>query len=365
MLEIRKIIAEYDAIDHTRENVALASVVHVEESSYRRVGARMLVRSTGQWVGGISGGCLEGHALKKAQQAIFNNKPSLVSYDTVEGDSQEIGSGLGCHGRIEVLFTPIDSTDPDNEIEQLRRISKAESPLLLLKVIAAPETPEALGSILSINPINRTFDFWGLQQAALSEAIDITIQKKKSQIVNLESSTYGDLRILVEFIRPEIRIVIVGDNYDVHSMLCVADNMGWEIYVVGQGKKLSKEIFQKAKHVLPYNKVDQIKIHDYTAVILMAHDYARDKKMLKYFIGQSPKYLGLLGPKARFLKMTSEMPDVNFDDLHFVHSPTGLEIGAETPEEIALSVAAEIIATFRNKKGGSLRLKSGSIHARE
>jgi len=91
--EIRNIIAKYDATDHSTEKLALASVVNVEESSYRRIGARMLVSSNGQWIGGISGGCLEGDALKRSQKAIFKNESSRVVYDTMDDDKNQIGVG--------------------------------------------------------------------------------------------------------------------------------------------------------------------------------------------------------------------------------------------------------------------------------
>jgi len=136
MLEIRKIISEYDSIDHSSVKVALASVVSVEASAYRRVGARMLVKSDGMWVGGISGGCLEGDALKKSLNAIYKNESSIIVYDTMEDDSSQIGVGLGCNGRIEVLLTPIDPNNPNNEIELLRSILNFDKPSIIAKIIS-------------------------------------------------------------------------------------------------------------------------------------------------------------------------------------------------------------------------------------
>ena len=132
MKEIRRILKEYDQIDFSTEKVALASVVNVEESSYRRIGARMLVRSNGMWTGGISGGCLERDALKRSQMAIFKNETTRVVYDTMDDDENQIGIGLGCNGRIEVVFTPIDKENPNNELEQLRGILEADKPALML-----------------------------------------------------------------------------------------------------------------------------------------------------------------------------------------------------------------------------------------
>ena len=136
MLEIRKIISEYDKLDHSKEKVALASVVSVDESAYRRIGARMLVRSNGLWIGGISGGCLEGDALKQSLMAIYKNESSIVVYDTMDDDNNQIGVGLGCNGKIEVLLTPIDSEDPDNEVELLRSILNSEAPSIIAKIIS-------------------------------------------------------------------------------------------------------------------------------------------------------------------------------------------------------------------------------------
>src|SRR4249919_2015318 len=120
MKEIKTIIKAYDEADKTAVNLALATVVRVEGSSYRRTGARMLVMDNGVWVGGISGGCLEGDALKRAQLAIKNSKSTLVTYDTTDDDPYQIGVGLGCNGIIDVLLTPLDVNDKNNPIEILK-----------------------------------------------------------------------------------------------------------------------------------------------------------------------------------------------------------------------------------------------------
>ena len=132
MKEIRQIIARYESTDFSQEKIAIASVVSVEESSYRRIGARMLVSSNGQWIGGISGGCLEGDALRRSQKAIYNNVPSQVVYDTMDDDANQIGVGLGCNGRLEVLFTPIDPSDQNNPIETLKKIKEKNAPSILI-----------------------------------------------------------------------------------------------------------------------------------------------------------------------------------------------------------------------------------------
>lgn len=365
MKEIRNIIQAFDALDHSREKAALASVVSVEESSYRRIGARMLVQSSGTWVGGISGGCLEGDALRRSQAAIYKNQSSLVVYDTMEDDRNQIGVGLGCNGRIEVLLTPIDPNDPHNEIELLRTIQYADTPSILLKVIDAPEDSGLLGQLKLIPCEATDVDFAGIDRSELAAYLEESTAKKAPKTFSCPSSSYGPVKILIEFIRPETRLIIAGDNYDVNAMVNVAAELGWEVYVIGKAKKLSKHIFAQAKQVLDYEQASQLPVHDYTAVILMSHDYQKDLALLPIFHSKKPAYLGLLGPRKRFLKMQNELPGLPLDKADFLFTPTGLEIGAESPQEIALSIAAEIVAAMRKKPGTFLRLKEGTIHERE
>lgn len=363
MKEIRKIIDEYDSIDFSSESAAIASVVNVEESSYRRIGARMLVRSNGVWIGGISGGCLEGDALKRSQKAIFKNKPSRVVYDTMDDDKNQIGVGLGCNGRIEVLFTPIDKNDPNNPIEQLRTIVERNSPSTILKIVEADDE-DLLGVSQLIDQDIKSISFCDLSNTDLSSLITTANEKRRPLLSSLKNSTGAELKVLVEYIKPETRLVIVGDNYDVNAFIGIANELGWEIHVVGKAKKLSKYAFASAKKVYDYEEAETIEVHDYTAVVLMSHDYNWDKKMLPIFMAKKPRYIGMLGPKKRMHKMQKEIADLDLERLINFHSPVGLDIGAESPEEIALSIASEIVATFRDRKGTPLKHREGTIHER-
>lgn len=360
MKEIRKIIDEYDSIDYSVEKVALASVVNVEASSYRRIGARMLVRSSGMWTGGISGGCLEGDALKRSQKAIFKNAASNVVYDTMEGDTNQIGVGLGCNGRIEVLFTPIDPDDPDNEIEQLRKIIDSVEANLIFKIIDCSDSLGLLGKSKLIDLENTSFE--NIDPIELKNIRDLTIERKAARI--FETKVKGEkIKLLAEFIRPETKLIVVGDNYDIAAILEFAQVLGWKSTVVGKAKKLSKGIFALCEEVLDYEQASSITVNEYTAVLLMSHDFDKDKLMLPIFTAKKPAYIGMLGPKKRYLKMQEQLGIDPASETSFFFSPTGLEIGAESPQEIALSMTAEIVAHMRNKRGGFLRDKAGSIHS--
>jgi len=364
MKEIEKIIRGYEATDWTKERTALATVVVVEESAYRRIGARMYVSSTGQWIGGISGGCLEGDALKKAKLAIMNNRPSVVVYDTMEDDAHQIGVGLGCNGRIEVLFTPIDPSDKNNPIALLKKIKDLRTPTILLQTIET-KASENLGLIYTAaNQVELTKRL-DLSADFLALAIAKAEDRKKSQIV----TTSAGERILIEWLRPNLKLILIGDNYDVNAFVEMAGVLGWEIYVAGKKQKLSRSIFEKAKQVYSYESVRQLTTDAYTAVILMSHDYKTDLELLQFYVPLSVPYIGLLGPKKRMEKMQDELEKndiaLALHKMTTLFSPVGLDIGAESPEEIALSIAAEIVAVFRERDGGSLREREGPIHLRD
>ncbi len=363
MKEIRKIIDFYDSIDQSKDKIALASVVNVEESSYRRIGARMLVTENGTWIGGISGGCLEGDALKRSQMAIFNNKPSRVVYDTMDDDKNQIGVGLGCNGKIEVLFNPIQKENHQNEIELLKNIQCKREPALLIKVIAS-ELDTYLGNVVLVNEKFWTADFCQIEKETLVELVREVFERKRNKVLNLRNLDGHEMKLLFEFIKPEIHLIIIGDNYDVHALVCLCNELGWAVSIVGRSKKIPKEVFKLVDRVYEYEQVSRVVIDEYCAVILMSHDYEWDKKMLPIFINHTPTYLGMLGPRKRMDKMKNELGMFELDELPFFYSPVGLDIGAESPEEISLAIASEILSVFRVKEGRSLKYKKGAIHER-
>src|SRR6266568_5553616 len=147
MKEIKSIINAYNSIDFSNTRAALATVARVKGSSYRRTGARMLVLDNGTYLGGISGGCLEGDALRRAQKAIVQNKPSIITYDTTQDDGAQIGVGLGCNGIIDVLFTPLHK-DEQNPVRILSTVTETREPKGAVSITGCNENMNALGRIL-------------------------------------------------------------------------------------------------------------------------------------------------------------------------------------------------------------------------
>ena len=349
MKEIRNIIGLYDQLREQEVACALATVVRIEGSSYRRIGARLLVGADGRYTGGISGGCLEGDALRRARQAILAGQPSRRVYDTLEGEDREIGIGLGCNGRIEVLFVPLDFTEAENQVEVLRSLIDTRRPRLLVQTVEVPPGEQLDGK---------------LREVPLATA---ALPKGRSEVRNFVDAQGRRSARLFELVRPELRLIVVGDNYDVLPMVGTAHYLGWRIEVVGLKRKFTTALAALADRLYDYTEAARLRVDEYTAVACMSHDFVRDRQLVEQLLPQQPAYLGLLGPRKRTMKMDLELrqeTDLKLLDYSNLYSPIGLDIGAETPEEIAAAVVAEVIAVFRQREGRSLRQRVGTIHGR-
>lgn len=353
MKEIRTIIGCYDAWKQEEVALALATVVNTEASSYRRIGARMLVASDGRWTGGISGGCLEGDALRRTRMVMQHQRPMISVYDTRDGDDAVIGIGLGCEGRIEVLFEPIDVDKNDNAIEQLKAIVNTRSTLELYKVI---NNKDAVVDSRTFQEVRVLAKELGLDADAISQLRSVSENHaKKSRMLSV-----AGYRILIEKILPEIRIVALGDNYDVTALARQCEVLGWPLSLVGTQRKFTVDQFRLARKLTDFKKLESVTIDNFTAVVLMSHDYPKDLAGLKHFLPQSPFYLGLLGPVKRRDKLLAELEVKEVPAC--LYGPVGLNIGAQTPEEIALSITADILKVLRQRPGGSLKTIRGSIY---
>lgn len=365
MKEIKAIIEAYEKIDFSKNKAALATVVRVEGSSYRRTGARMLITDSGEWTGGISGGCLEGDALKKAKFAMAQNKATMVTYDTTDDDPYQIGVGLGCNGIIDVLLAPLDSQNPNNQVLTLQNCLKSRNPNIIVTVT------NVKGNFENIQ-LGKAYKYDNEQNFHLSFIsknlildINHSLKTEKS-----ETKTYqylqGEIQLFIEVITPTTHLIIYGGNYDIYPMVNLAKEVGWKVSVICNLLKVHKSLFEMADNVIEKEKAEEIEIDPFTVALLMAHDYETDFKNMRNLLKTSVKYIGMLGPKKRtdkmFLQLSEEGNSVLEADLQRIASPVGLDIGATNPEEIAISIIAEIKTFFTGRTGQRLKFREGAIY---
>jgi xanthine dehydrogenase accessory factor len=357
MNEIKEIIRTFDEASTNGIRCALATVVAVEGSSYRRPGARMLITEDGQLTGAISGGCLEGDALNKAIFAIQVQENKLVTYDSTNEDDIVVGLHLGCNGIVHILFEPLDTRKINNPLELLRKIYKSGQSACLITVFSSKNRIHA-GTTTEFNN-------------QLTEEIKQCFSEKHSLIKKIEIDK-GSMTALIDFIAPPTSLVVAGAGNDVKPLIEIAAILGWSTTVVdGRYHYAISKRFPKADLVLyakPERILDKLKTNAHTVFLLMTHNYNYDLAFLKELAISEFGYIGILGPAQKRDRMLKDLSDAGIrlgsDQLNKIHGPVGLDIGAENATEIALSILSEIKAFFSGVSGGSLRKKNTAIHNR-
>ncbi|GAB4015612.1 XdhC family protein [Spirosoma koreense] len=367
MKEITRIVEVFEQVDFTQRKAALATVVWVEGSSYRRPGARMLITDDGRWEGAISGGCLEGDALRKARQVMRDGEPIVVTYDTMDDGANSFGVGLGCNGIIDVLIEPIDPTNAENPVAVLKEFMQKRDVRALATVLKSD-------SLTGLTPGDRFVmtDTSGDAVPSWLKADIQTVFNTGKPLTKAYGVQLGNAEVFIERIDPGIELVIFGAGYDVVPVAKLARELGWQVTVTDDCvAHLAPKRFPIATCVLYADRqavLDQLTITDRTAAVLMSHNFNYDKAVLQALLTTDVPYIGMLGPRKRFDKMQAEFEkdgqSVTEADLNRVHAPIGLDLGAETPDEIALSIIAEVKAFFTKGSGSFLKNKPGPIHER-
>lgn len=373
MKEFKTIINEYQKIDFNQHRAALATVVKVRGSSYRSPGARMLITDDGRWVGSISGGCLEGDALRKARLVMQDKKPMTVTYDTREESNQNLGIGLGCNGVIDVLIEPIAQEDIHNPVQVFSSIVGANRPLCLATIFDSNQK-SLVGEKFVVDQegslLHDTLSDSQLKNLILADLLQL-FETGRSQ-TNLYHQV-DNTEVYLELIQPSISVIIFGGGFDARPVSTLAKSLGWDVSVTDECVAHIAPVFFPTADKLSLcdrSFVDRdFNITPFTACILMSHNYEYDRDVLKKLLRSPTPYIGILGPKKRFDKMVTEFAESGVHltdaDKHRIHSPIGMDIGAETPDEIAVSIIAEIQAKFLNRSGGFLKYRQGPIHHRD
>jgi xanthine/CO dehydrogenase XdhC/CoxF family maturation factor len=319
------------------ERFALATVVAVRGSSYRRPGARLLVPEHGAPVGLISGGCLEEEAARLAREALALDAPVLVTVDhSAEGD-ELWGMGLGCRGVIDLL---------------------AEPPSL------ADETLDALGAARQGRATYLLTGLDGERRVLSALEADALGERAAMAVAHGRPTVLGES--ILDPILPPLHLVVCGAGPDAGPLVQGGVRLGWRVSVVDPRRSLlrSERFPGAALHLVePAEAAASVDAGEWTAVVIMSHDYLRDAAFLRGFLGRGVPYLGVLGPRDRTDRLLDELAaSPSTADLAALHAPAGLDIGADGAEEVATAIIGEILAVLRGRAGGALREHPGPIH---
>ncbi len=393
MNELRAIIEAYEEARCEGKQTLLATVVRTSGSVYRRAGARMLITleddDTCTVIGAISGGCLEHDVCERARGVLRKAAPTLVRYDTTAADDIVWGLGLGCNGVVEVLLealTPNSEKGGDSE-------SGSSSPGVVthpLKFIERCYSRRERGVMATVFKVDGAseariggrllVDEDGIITSDIADdelRQNMTNRARASFVSNRSSNNeyeFGEGRVdaFIEVIEPPVPLVVFGAGADAVPVARLAHELGWIVTIVDHRAAYATTARFPGAHELvvcrPEHVAERVRLDARTATVLMTHNYKHDRSIMKTLLESPARYVGCLGPKQRTEKLLTELRDQagsfapTSEQLARLYAPVGLDIGAETPAEIALSILAEIRAVIAGHAAGFLRERSGAIH---
>lgn len=356
------------------EGVALATVVAARGSTYRRAGARLVVRSDGELVGNISGGCLEGDVVQAAAEVLASGRPRLLHFDLTADDEVVWGWGLGCNGVIEVLVEP--AATALRSVAALEAARREHRWLALVTLLDG----DHVGARLVVHPDGSTeaglsdghLDEFARDHAlmAMARGASQMLELAEYRVLRRQDPALGT-RAFVEVLQPPLRLLVCGAGHDAIPLVAAGASLGWRVDVVDdRAALLTPERFPQARllRAEPAEAAAVAAADGRTYAVVMSHNFLRDQAYLRSFLTSEVAYLGMLGPRARLHQLlhglTREGITPSAEMLDRVYGPAGLDVGAEGPEEIAWSIIAEILAVSRGAGAGFLRERTGPIHPR-
>jgi xanthine dehydrogenase accessory factor len=373
MGEIADVLTAIGSLHQRGEQMALATVVAARGSTYRRPGARLLIPETGDLIGNISGGCVDGDVVEVAKVVMVGGKPRLASFDLTSDDEAVWGYGLGCNGAIEVFVEPADKAA--EVAGALQAALDEERPLGVALVLESDVEGVERGSRMLVHPDGRTEGTLGspladdVARAQVLEALEAGKSATKKVLVG-----DGEIRAFFEVLEPSPRLLVCGAGHDAIPFVRIAAEMGWKVLVVDDREQfLNAERFPEAAGFVlvdrPLDAAERTGADKRTYVALMSHNYLRDLDYLKSYLGTDVAYIASLGPRPRLERLLADLAKEGIyppqSDLDKIFGPAGVDIGGEGPEEVALAMVAEIMAVRHRRSAGFLRDRKGPIHERE
>lgn len=340
MSEIDAILDAAADLRARSEPFALATVVAVRGSSYRRPGARLLVPASGAPIGLISGGCLEEEAARLAREALRLDAPVLVTVDHSAETDELWGLGLGCRGVIELLAEP-----PSLAAETLEALADARA-------------GRATYLLTGLDGERRRLT--ALEADALGERAAVAVAHGRPAVI-------GDA--VLDPILPPLHLVVCGAGPDAGPLVAAGLRLGWRVSVIDPRRSLLRParflgaVLHDADPGQAAEAAEAAGAGEWSAAVIMSHDYLRDAAFLAAFLGRGMPYVGVLGPRDRTDRLLGELAFSPSDaDRAALHAPAGLDIGADGAEEVAAAIVGEILAVLRGRPGVPLRDRPGPIH---
>ncbi|MCW5314604.1 XdhC/CoxI family protein [Nostoc sp. KVJ3] len=372
MNELQAILKGFESSQKSGEITFLATVVKTQGSTYRRPGAKMLMTNTGQIIGTISAGCLENDVFEYTQQRMSDGKPIVVTYNQTASEDILWGFGLGCNGIMQVLIERLETESTPNAIAFTQECFHKKHLGVIATVFAFEGAVDVkLGSRLLLYPNGKIVT--NIKETDLINSLNADTQaalaNQKSRVNNYQLPL-GSAEVFIEVIQPPTHIVIFGAGYDAIPVAQFAQALGWDVTVVDcRANEATRARFPLPCDVILSRREivhKQVFIDAQTMAVVMTHNYLDDLEIFKMVLPSPARYIGVLGPKHRTERLLQDLSTEGIvfskQQLSRLYSPVGIDIGADTPEEIAIAIIAEIQAVLRNRNSNFLKNRNQPIH---
>ncbi len=328
--------------------MVLATILRTEGSTYRKAGTRVLIGPDGKTSGLLSGGCLENEVRARASRVLANRRPERVWFDTRDGDDPVWGLNMGCEGAMDVWLQPCAPEDQYPVAAYLAECLATETPGCVATVVGGDAATEELGRSVTAGQ-------------SPGDELGRTLADQRTDEPELRRIRVGGIEreIFVAPVGLPPAILLCGAGPDAIPVHAFATALGWRVTVYDHRPAYAaREHFPQAVRVLLgraeeiATRVDTAK---FAAAIIMSHHLPSDIAYLRTLADQPPAYVGLLGPPTRRQRVLAESGDAGARLGARLHGPAGLDIGASTPQTIALAIVAQIQATLAGRTGGAFR----------
>ncbi|MDZ8258196.1 XdhC family protein [Nostoc sp. ChiQUE01b] len=372
MNELQAILEGFESSQKSGEITFLATVVKTQGSTYRRSGAKMLITNTGQTIGTISAGCLENDVFEHTQQRMSDGEPIVVTYDSTASEDILWGFGLGCNGTVQVLIERLERESTPNAIAFIQECFHQKHLGIIATVFGFEGAVKVkLGSRLLLYPNGKIITDIkepNLIQSLLADS-QAAFANQKSRVNNYQLPL-GSAEVFIEVIQPPTALIIFGAGYDAVPVAQFAQALGWDVTIVDcRANEATRARFPILCDVILSRREivhKQVFINAHTVAVVMTHNYLDDREILQMLLPSPTPYIGVLGPKLRTERLLEDLHlqgiDYTTEQLKRLHGPIGIDIGADTPEEIAIAIIAEIQAVLTNRNGNFLRNRNQPIH---
>jgi xanthine dehydrogenase accessory factor len=372
--ETRKLLRLWSDARSRGEECALATVVRIEGSSYRKPGARMLITRGGLRAGTVSGGCLEGEVCKKIWW-LTEQGPAVRDYATSYDEDSRPSYGLGCDGVVTLLLER--TSQADRVFEALRASVEGRIASAIVTVIGTDRRHHPGEVLLG-------FRLAVAEDTARGRAIDppddleqqllpIGVETLRTRQTGAASVLFrgATLDLFTEYIAPPPALFVFGAGDDAQPVVHLAHSMGWEVTVAGGRSNLATiarfPLAHRVAILVPDSDLRHLSIRPGDAAVVLTHSYVQDVSILRALLPLGLGYLGVLGPRRRTERIIDEVaPSIGLDPatvLDSLRSPVGLDLGAGSPDLIALSIVAEIQAVLTSRTAPPLNLANAMAPA--